>query len=86
MKLQLALRLLLLTILHSTISPLLPLLQSATLLACSLSASLCMPSVVLYGSTALFKGLYYKLKNVFFSFCMFVFLCIIYVKSIINLL
>ena len=47
-KLQLALCLLLLTILRSTISHLLPLLQRATLLACSLDASPCMPAIVLY--------------------------------------
>ena len=37
------------------------------------------------GTTILFKVLYCKMKNVFFIFCV-CFLCIICVKSIINLL
>ena len=37
------------------------------------------------GTTVLFKVLYCKIKNVFFIFCV-CFLCIICVKSIINLL
>ena len=37
------------------------------------------------GATVLFKVLYYKIKNVFFIFCVY-FLCIICVKRIINLL
>ena len=53
---QLALRLLSLTILHSTVSPLLSLLPSAALLACSPNASLCMPSVVLYLLYCTFQG------------------------------
>ena len=56
-------------------SHLLSLLQSVTLLACSLNASLSMPTVVLH----------YKMKNVLFiSLCVYV--CIICVESIINLL
>ena len=36
------------------------------------------------GTTVLFKVLYYKIKNIFFIFCLF--LCIICVKSVINIL
>ena len=58
----------------STISHLLSLLQSVTLLACSLDTSPCMPAVVLYC----------KIKNVFFIFCLFFmyYLCEKYYKSI----
>ena len=38
------------------------------------------------GTTVLFKVLYCKIKNVFFIFCVCLFLCIICVKSIRNLL
>ena len=66
----------------STISHLLSLLQSVTLLACSFHASPCMPAVVL--DYIVFKVLYSKSKNVFFIFRVCC-LCIICVKSIINL-
>ena len=67
---------------NSTIYHLLSLLQSVTLLACSLDTSFCIPAVVLI--TVLFKVLYWEIKKVLFSFfcvCVF-FLCIICVKSI----
>ena len=48
----------------------------------SMPASVCQ---LLYHTTVLFKVLYCKIKNVFFIFCV-CFLCIICVKSIINLL
>ena len=68
----------------STISHLLSLLQSVTLLACSLDASPYMPAVVLY-YCVLFKVLYCKIKNVYFL-CLFIFmyyLCEKYYKPIV---
>ena len=68
---------------NSTIDYLRSPFQPVTLLACSLDARLCMPAVIM--DTVLFKVLYWKIHNVFFT-SVFVFLCIIHVKSIINLL
>ena len=80
--LQLVLCLLLLTPLATTISHHLPLLQSATLSVCPFNAhTVCQ---LLCCSTILFKVLYYKIKHVFFISCSP--LCIICVKSIMNLL
>ena len=50
-------------------SPTSSLLQSVTLLACSLYASPCMSAVVPYYCT--FQALYCKIKNVFFIFLIF---------------
>ena len=77
MKLQLALRLLLLTILQLYRLP--PPLPPVTLLAIhSTPASVCQ---LLYRTTVLFKVLYCKIKNI-----LFIFLSMICVKIIINLL
>lgn len=66
--------LLLLTVLPSTTSQLLSLLQSVTLLAC-LKAKLCC-------TTLLFKVMQYKIKNVFFvCVCLFLLLLCVYVCS-----
>ena len=82
MKLQHALHLLLLTILSSTISHLLFPLQSVTLLACSLDASLCMPAVVLY--YRIFRVPCCKIENIFLCVCLFLMyhLCGKYYKPI----
>ena len=53
----------------STISHFLSLLQSVSLLACSLDTSPCMPAVVLYYCT--FQALYCKIENIFLIFCFF---------------
>ena len=84
-EIQLALHFLLpFTSFSSTISQVLFLLQSVTLLACSLNASPYMPAIVLYYCT--FQGAILETKHIFFIFlCLFV-LCIICVKSTINLL
>ena len=63
---------------NSTIYHLLSLLQSVTLLACSLDTSFCIPAVVLI--TVLFKVLYWEIKKVLFSF--FVCVCFFYVSFV----
>ena len=67
----------------STISHFLSLLQSVTLLACSLDASPCMPTVVLYYCTYKIRVLYCKIRDVYFCICFLHMTC---VKSFINLL
>ena len=52
----------------STISHLLSILQSVTLLSCSIDTSPYMPVVILYYYTF---ARYYKIKNVFFCVCVF---------------
>ena len=56
----------------STISHFLSLLQSVSLLACSLNTSPCMPAVVLYYCT--FQGVYCKIKNILFIYLFIYFL------------
>ena len=65
----------------STISHLLPVLQSVTLPACSLDASPCMPTVVLYCCTLQGTALW-DLKCLFFVFVFYV-LCEKYYRAII---
>ena len=73
MKLQFALHLLFLTSFSSTISHLLSLPQSVNLLTCSLDATpVCQ---LLYCTTVLLKTLYCKIKNVFFTFSVYLLLC-----------
>ena len=60
----------------SAVSHLLSLLQSVTLLTCSIDTSPCIPA--LYCTTVLFKVLYCKIKNVLFF--AFVFMCYLYEK------
>ena len=67
-KLQLAFRLLLLTVLHSTISHHPPLLPSVTLLACSLDASPCMPAIILDYYFSNFCTVRFKMVSLFFVF------------------
>ena len=74
------------------------LLQSVTLLALlliqqlewlnsyMLSKMTASVSQLLYCTVVLFKVLYFKMKNGFFIFCISLYLCIICVRSIINLL
>ena len=81
-KLQLALRLMLLTILQLCHLPPPPHPRSVTLLACSLDASPYVPTVILYYCT--FKVQYCKIKKCFLYFCGFFY--VLFVKSIINLL
>ena len=78
----LALHLLLLMILSSTISHLFSLLQAVTLLACSLDASpVCQ---LLCCTTVVFKIVCFKIKNAFFIFfiCFLCYLCKKYCKHI----
>ena len=81
-KMQLAPRLLLLTILQLYIAHLLLLLQSVTLPACSLDASQCARNCALL----LYFLRYHTVILKIFIFVFVFYICIICVKSIINLL
>ena len=78
MRLQLALPLLLLTILQLYHLPPPLLLQSAALLACSLDASPCMPAVVLYYCT--FQGTVCLIKMFSLFLCLFFLMYYLYEK------
>ena len=66
----------------SALSHLLSLLHSIILSVHSMPTPICQ---LLYSTTVLFKALYSKIKKVFFMFCTY-FLCVICVKSSVNLL
>ena len=51
-----------------------------------MSGSKCKNSGDVAGTTVLFQVPYCKVENVFFIFCAYLFLCIIYIENIINLL